>query len=545
MELMKRTNKLPIFKWFILMACLWAFQASAQQTYKAASCSQTDVQTAINSEIAHAADGDTITIPAGTCTWTGTTPVGGNFTKSVTIQGAGAISATTGGASTTGTDQTVLITHMSNNKGMMAFSTTAGKSLRVTGIAFIEDGSSIVSYVGLLSIGGKSQSVRVDHVHVSITVNGEHGIWFTGNVNGVADHIYINSTQSVTNDFVFDNGQGVFSAGDQFGNGTWAQPDAFGTSQFIYVEDTRFDGGYGSDCGTGGRWVLRNSTAVNNFGMYEHGTHHEFRGCRASEAYNNTYGSAQLADGGMVHPKSGSHLFFNNNVTNFKNVADLDYYRINGVTYGPEAVPPNGWGMCGTVTNGPSVWDQNSGGNGYACLDLPGRGQGDLLTNFVSAFSDILNSATSTRTWPHQALSPVYAWGNTLTGAGVQAIIGNRIPVLTDNVDYYQQFGALGEPGTFNGTAGVGQGSSAPSVAQPTCTPGATSLPAGTVWLGVPISGKWGPGYWNTSSNTLYICTATDTWTAYYKPYTYPHPLTQSTAAAAPAPPTGLVANVQ
>jgi hypothetical protein len=34
-------------------------------------------------------------------------------------------------------------------------------------------------------------------------------------------------------------------------------------------------------------------------------------------------------------------------------------------------------------------------------------------------------------------------------------------------------------------------------------------------------------GYWATDQNTLYTCTATNTWTAYYTPYTYPHPLTQ------------------
>src|SRR5258705_2676536 len=157
MELMKRTSKLPKFKWFILIGCLWAFQASAQQTYKAASCSQTDVQTAINNELAHAADGDIITILAGTCTWTGSTSVGGNFTKSVTIQGAGAISATAGGASTTGTDQTVIINHMSNNKSVMALSQVAGSSLRITGIAFIEDSGSLSSAsFGSLFIGGKS-----------------------------------------------------------------------------------------------------------------------------------------------------------------------------------------------------------------------------------------------------------------------------------------------------------------------------------------------------------------------------------------------------
>lgn len=37
--------------------------------------------------------------------------------------------------------------------------------------------------------------------------------------------------------------------------------------------------------------------------------------------------------------------------------------------------------------------------------------------------------------------------------------------------------------------------------------------------------------YWETDSLTLYRCTATDTWTAYYTPYTYPHPLRGESAS--------------
>jgi hypothetical protein len=48
-------------------------------------------------------------------------------------------------------------------------------------------------------------------------------------------------------------------------------------------------------------------------------------------------------------------------------------------------------------------------------------------------------------------------------------------------------------------------------------------------------------GYWATDQNTLYQCTATNTWTSYYTPYTYPHPL-QGTG---PAPPTNLDAIAQ
>ena len=40
-------------KWFIFIVCLWAFQASAQGTYTAASCSESAVSAAIAAEQAH------------------------------------------------------------------------------------------------------------------------------------------------------------------------------------------------------------------------------------------------------------------------------------------------------------------------------------------------------------------------------------------------------------------------------------------------------------------------------------------------------------
>ena len=511
---------------FAVAVCLWAFQASAQQTYKAASCSQTDVQTAINSEIAHAADGDTIAIPAGSCTWTGGTPVSVNFTKSVTIQGAGAISATAGGASTTGTDQTIIINHMSNNKPVMSFSTTSGKSFRFTGIAVIEDGGSLGSaFNGNISIYGKSTAVRVDHCHFFIAVNGSKGPLFAGSVTGVVDHVYINTNQAITNNLVFQNG--AFWGNDNqttggFGNGSWADGDHWGTNQFMYVEDTRMDGGYGGDCVQGGRWVLRHSTVLNNHGMEQHGTHDQYRGCRASESYLNTFNTPAGTSGGTVHSNSGASLVWGNAISGYRSAIDLQYYRINGIPYGTSPAPPNGFGMC------PGIWD-----NGSTCLDLPSRGGGDLLTNLVSSFADIVNSATGTRAWPRQALSPIYAWSNTLGGPGASSVIGDNTGVLAANRDYYQQFGAFGESGTFDGTRGVGQG--ALSARPSTCSAG-------------PGGNAPGVGYWATDTNTLYVCNPTNNWKAYYTPLTYPHPLALGTSSASQtsvAPPTGLTATVQ
>src|SRR4029077_6893513 len=110
----------------------------------------------------------------------------------------------------------------------------------------------------------------------------------------------------------------------------------------------------------------------------------------------------------------------------------------------PVPAPPAGFGMCGNVPGGPSVWDQNSSSNGYACLDLPSRGQGDLLTNYVSSFADVLNSTTGTRTWPHEARTPVYIWLNTLTNGS--SMFNNTVSILTNNVDYYNQFGSFANP---------------------------------------------------------------------------------------------------
>ena len=55
-----------------------------------------------------------------------------------------------------------------------------------------------------------------------------------------------------------------------------------------------------------------------------------------------------------------------------------------------------------------SPWDQNSDAAGYAAMDQPGRGQGDLL-------ADVIDPVPAQ--WPNQASEPVYIWNNTLNGA--------------------------------------------------------------------------------------------------------------------------------
>ena len=77
--------------------------------------------------------------------------------------------------------------------------------------------------------------------------------------------------------------------------------------------------------------------------------------------------------------------------------------------------------------------------------------------------------------------------------------------MTVENRDYYLELPNYDESASFNGTAGIGQGSL--SARPSTCKPSVA--------------------YWATDTNTLYQCSSANTWTAYYAPYTYPHPLTQ------------------
>lgn len=164
----------------------------------------------------------------------------------------------------------------------------------------------------------------------------------------------------------------------------------------------------------------------------------------------------------------------------------------------------------------------------------------NTLTGNTSPYNGITqyycNSCQITGSFNQKAAN-TYAWKNLANGiekpflvSGTGSYPGCVSDPIVENSDFFNYNAG------FNGETGVGCGTLA---ARPnTCQIGVAYW--ATNQSCSELTGMVGKNPTTPISGTLYKCTATNTWTAYYTPYQYPHPLRESATPKMPAAPNNL-----
>ena len=235
-----------------------------------------------------ATGGDTITLPAGTFTWT----TGLSITKGITLRGQTTITGA-GTATPTINDATVLLDDvMPRNVSIIRAAMTEGKACRITGITFrgttTTTTRSLKAEVIKASGSTPNSSMRIDHCHFD-RLHTATDLQPSGYNLGGADHNVWDCKEGVSIAFF-----GGWKGGDTFGNKSWADYSYFGTGKFFFVETNTIRNLTtnlligGSDTQAGACEVYRYNY-IKNTVIGDHGTEGgEARPHRCGEAYFNT-----------------------------------------------------------------------------------------------------------------------------------------------------------------------------------------------------------------------------------------------------------------
>jgi hypothetical protein len=354
-------------------------RAMSRAAATVASCEYAAVSAAVQA----AAQGDTITMPAGTCVWN----TGLTINKGITLRGQGDTTVIRDNAPKNGSAASRLFMVTVNAPAAVRLS-----SFRLDGMAADSAGYNM----GHIYAYGTSKLFRLDHI--TFTNQQTVGVRLDGDLWGVIDHCSFSGAFT----------QGILIGhttwgGANFGDGSWAAPTALGTEQAIFVEDNVFRdygnpyAGAGIDILDGGRMVIRHNQFIDQF-LGSHGTEsgQRRRSLRQFEIYNNTftYNGSYFA---AMYMRGGTGVIYSNTV----NSGYTSFLRI--VNFRDEnPYPP--WGKC----DGTSPYDQNtSGQTGYRCVDQPGAGPSRALSGDVPTPQPVNNTS-----------EPIYQWGNTYGGNG-------------------------------------------------------------------------------------------------------------------------------
>ena len=168
-------------------------------------------------------------------------------------------------------------------------------------------------------------------------------------------------------------------------------------------------------------------------------------------------------------------------------------------------------GTSGTPVAGDTYQIQRA----FVCLDQTGHSGGVLIRDSSDTNGIPVLNTTGMPGIVSQTIDPVYEADDSLQGANHTYAGGGNVILNRDIYSETVNQAAQSSPTSpFNGTSGTGHGTLANRPTTCTTAVGYWATDQGS-WDTIP----GGP------QGVLYICTATNTWTLSYTPYTYPNPL--------------------
>jgi hypothetical protein len=449
------------------------------------SCPAGSVAADVNTVISSASDGATVTFDQGNYTWSSTITF--SLSKGITLICA------------TGATCTVSVSGVTFGWP----SGSSSKLYRISGFTFPSASNYMVWTCPGGGCTGTISQFRFDHN--AITDNGtEDTIIQLGEntakqyIYGVIDHNIV----TCVNSCYFLQWINVTSSYD-------VSPPAppLGTGNNLFIEDNRITINSLTNLGTGcvDHWgssavVYRHNTSM-NCRVLSHGVLHG-GGPSNFEIYSNTIQETDSNGQGCYrcihHQGSNTMLVFNNTLstTGSKSGDPMAFLHYRS---GSDNSPYCDGSDARDGNRSPSTtW------HGYPCWRQPGR--------------DVTG-----------AYKPIYVWNNKWSDTGAKIDINYDDPwtgtdyssvQIVANREYYNAVSASAQSSStspFNGATGMGFGTLAN---RPTSCTTSTETAYGR--------GAAGVGYFATddgAQGTLYTCSAPNTWTAYYVPYAYPHPL--------------------
>ncbi len=272
---------------FLILGTVGVPSYSWAATINAASCSQSAVQSAINS----ASNGDTVFVPAGSCSWSSNVNIG---TKAITLQGSGV-------------GQTnITNTFNSSQNSIINFTEHATLTTRITGFSF-------------LGMGYNHRAINCKGSYTSAPMRIDNNSFYTttGDGNGGTVEVDIFSCRGLIDHNSFtapSNAEMIHHHGD--GTPGWSTTVVPASTNALYIEDNTFSSANKSSANSS----LQNYDGSVVVGRYNtlHSSQFDVHGCcspiggRWSEFYGNNFINDSPGIDKYFSFRSGSGVIFNN-----------------------------------------------------------------------------------------------------------------------------------------------------------------------------------------------------------------------------------------